>query len=208
LAKIIFIRHGETIWNTEKRLQGHLNSPLTSKGETQASLIAKRLKKGHFTSLYSSDLGRALQTAEYISNACNKPIIIDKELREHDFGIFQGLTYKEMEDKYPIEWNKYNSSNGFNYIIPQGESLKQRSERAIKVLNKIAERHKKETIVIVSHGEILSDILTYILEITPNNTSKFNKRNAAYNVFNKVGSEWTLDVWGDTSHLDKQSNTK
>jgi probable phosphoglycerate mutase len=92
MTRVIFIRHGQTIWNLEKREMGQLDSPLSEKGKMQAKAIAKRLESDSFTMLYSSDLGRAMQTAEYITSVTGKDIITDIELRERNMGIFQGYT--------------------------------------------------------------------------------------------------------------------
>lgn len=105
MTRVIFIRHGQTIWNLEKREMGQLDSPLSEKGKIQAIAIAKRLKNITFSKLYSSDLGRALQTAQYISDVTGKDIITDVDLRERNMGIFQGYTRKEMAERYPKEWS-------------------------------------------------------------------------------------------------------
>jgi len=204
MTEVTFIRHGQTEWNTEKREMGHLDSPLTKKGEKQAAALAERLKGHKFSALYSSDLGRALHTAQYISTAVNLPIITDEELRERNMGIFQGHTRKEMAKLYPFEWKQYNSEDKFDYIIPQGESQRQRYERSIRVFNRLADQHPKEKIVMVSHGGILRGIFEYVLNIAPGNEDSFKRRNATLNRFIKNGSQWSLDVWGDTSHLGSE----
>ena len=132
MTRVIFARHGQTIWNTEKREMGHLDSPLTKKGELQARALGKRLSTYDFSTLYSSDLGRAMQTSECIARACNKSIVQDEELRERNMGIFQGHTRKELAELFPDEWHQYNSENKFDYVIPNGESQRQRLERSIR----------------------------------------------------------------------------
>jgi probable phosphoglycerate mutase len=94
--KLICIRHGETQWNVEGREMGQLDSPLTPLGLRQAEAIADRLGKLEFDALYSSDLGRAVQTAEAIASRCGRDIRLDAGLRERNMGIFQGLTLEEM----------------------------------------------------------------------------------------------------------------
>jgi len=90
--KLVIVRHGETEWNVQHKVMGQLDSPLTSKGIRQAKAIGDRLRRLKFTSLYSSDLGRAVQTANIIAEICEKKIIFDAELREWNMGIFEGLT--------------------------------------------------------------------------------------------------------------------
>jgi broad specificity phosphatase PhoE len=203
VTNVIFIRHGQTVWNTERREMGQLDSPLSEKGKKQAEALAKRLQKVQFSALYSSDLGRALQTANYISKSSNKDIIKVKDLRERNMGIFQGLTKEEMAEKYPEEWEAYNSVNKFEFVIPEGESQRQRYERSISALNKLADKHPREDIVLVSHGGILMGLFEHVLGLPPGNGNRFKRRNATYNVFCRENGVWSLDTWGDTSHLSK-----
>ena len=109
--KILMIRHGEVTWNLEKRRIGQLDSALTKRGLTQSHAIAERLSRLSFDSLYSSDLGRALQTAEQISLASGNRVIICKELRERHLGVFQGLTRAQIQTQYP-EMQKIHSELG------------------------------------------------------------------------------------------------
>jgi probable phosphoglycerate mutase len=202
MARVIFIRHGETIWNVEGREMGQLDSPLTERGIRQAEAIATRLSAIGFSTLYSSDLGRARQTAEHISSKAGNPIVEDVELRERHMGIFQGLTRSEMKEKYPNEWAGYSSTEKFTYVIPNGESQEQRLERSISVMNRLAETHPEESIVVVSHGGILRGFFEYVLGLAPGNERRFKRRNATFNCFAKQGGAWSLEVWGDTSHLE------
>jgi broad specificity phosphatase PhoE len=204
MTRVIFIRHGQTLWNIEKREMGQLDSPLSEKGVMQAKAIAKRLANITFSTLYSSDLGRALQTAQFTSDITGKDIVTDIELRERNMGIFQGYTRKEMAERYPNEWSEYNSSKKFDYVIPNGESQRQRYERSIRVFNRLANKHPNDEIVIVSHGGILRGIFEYVLCLAPGDEGRFKRRNATYNVFCKENAQWSLEVWGDTSHLSNE----
>ncbi len=181
---------------------GHLDSPLSELGERQAEAIAKRLKQISFSCLYSSDLGRAIQTSTCISEACNIEIRIDIELRERNMGIFQGYTRSEMKQNFPSEWDQYHSANKFNYVIPEGESQRQRLERSIRVMNRLADSHPGETIVVVSHGGILRGFFEYVVGLEPGHQGRFLRKNAAFNSFLKDIGKWSLEVWGDTSHLE------
>ena len=101
--KLIAIRHGETEWNAQGREMGQLDSALTERGIQQARLVAGRLNQAVFHALYSSDLGRAIQTAEIIAAKCQKQVQLDAGLRERHMGIFQGLTLAEMRERFPKE---------------------------------------------------------------------------------------------------------
>jgi probable phosphoglycerate mutase len=201
MTRVIFIRHGETTWNKEGREMGHLDSPLSGLGEKQAVDIANRLSTISFTTLYSSDLGRALQTAARISEVSGKAVNTDIELRERNMGIFQGYTWSEMKEKFPSEWNEYHSEGKFDFVIPDGESQRQRLERSIRVMNRLSELHTDETIVVVSHGGMLRGFFEFVLGLKPGNEARFMRRNATYNSFIKSEGNWALEVWGDDSHL-------
>ena len=202
MTRVIFIRHGETLWNIEEREMGHLDSPLSDLGERQAKAIANRLNGVSFAHLFSSDLGRAIQTATYISEKTGHKIETDIELRERNMGIFQGYTRSEMKKHFPVEWNQYNSENKFEYVIPSGESQRQRLERSIRVMNRLADSHPDEAIVVVSHGGILRGFFEFVVGLEPGNEGRFLRRNATFNSFLKENGNWALEVWGDTSHLE------
>lgn len=180
---------------------GHLDSPLSELGEKQARAIARRLGQISFAALYSSDLGRAVQTAEYISRESGIEIATDVELRERNMGIFQGYTFPEMKEKFPTEWSEYHSDKKFEYVIPEGESQRQRRERSIRVMNRLSGSHQTETIVVVSHGGILRGFFEFVLGLTPGGEGRFVRRNGTYNSFLNNDGEWAVEVWGDDSHL-------
>src|SRR5262245_29104209 len=102
-TQLIIVRHGQTQWNLKLIRQGHLDSGLTEKGIAQAKALGERLARESFTALYSSDLGRAVQTAQMIAAATGHEIITDPRLRERHLGIFQGLKGDELREKFPGE---------------------------------------------------------------------------------------------------------
>jgi broad specificity phosphatase PhoE len=201
MTRLIFIRHGEALWNLEGREMGHLDSPLSPRGELQALAIAERLRSETFSHIYSSDLGRALQTAEAISSTCNKEIIKEPELRERNMGVWQGCTHKEIGEKYPEQLSRYND-NRWEYIIPEGESQKQRFNRTVVIMNTLAGRHKEEAVVVVSHSGVLRGFFEYVLDLKKGNEDRFIRTNATFNSFIFKNGKWALQVWGDSSHLN------
>src|SRR5688500_9825999 len=106
-TRVIVVRHGETAWNNEKRWQGHLDSPLTAKGLSQAQALARRLSGERFSALYTSDLGRAYQTAQLIAAATGHSVVLDSRLRERKLGVFQGLTSEEIRAVHAEEYELY-----------------------------------------------------------------------------------------------------
>ncbi|MFB2975619.1 histidine phosphatase family protein [Microseira sp. BLCC-F43] len=199
--KLVIVRHGETEWNVQNKATGQLDSPLTPKGIRQAYAIAERLRRLSFTTFYSSDLGRAVQTANIIAEICGKKVIFDSELREWNMGIFQGLTVSEMHQKFPQEQQDYERI-GFEYVIPEGESLRQCQDRGCLVLNAIAERHLDETVVVVTHGCLLMVFFEMVLGLPPGNSWRFKLHNGNLCVFEYVNKRWSLIVWNDVSHLE------
>jgi broad specificity phosphatase PhoE len=199
--RIIAIRHGETEWNALGREQGQLDSPLTARGLKQAEAVAGRLRQLRFSALYSSDLGRALHTAEIVAKATGARIEQDAGLRERHTGIFQGLTTAQMAAQYPSEYSAYRS-NPYAYRVPGGESAQQRTERSVRLMNALADRHADETIVIITHGGFLIGFFEHVLDLLPGNSWRFKRQNAAFNAFDREDGKWSLETWNDTSHLE------
>jgi probable phosphoglycerate mutase len=199
-TQIIIVRHGQTEWNIRGIRQGYLDSPLTAKGLAQAKALGQRLAREQFTTLYSSDLGRAVQTAQEIANVTGHPIVTDARLRERHLGIFQGLNADEINAKHPEE-RKAMRSRGPSYVIPGGESMAQQVERNIACLNDLAARHRGEQIVVVTHGGVVSAFFRHTLEISLEAPRRFEFVNAGINVFAREDANWMLLTWGDVSHL-------
>ena len=200
-TQIIIVRHGETLWNINGIRQGHLDSSLTESGRAQARALGERLKRERFDALYSSDLGRAVQTAQMIAELSGHEIVTDLRLRERHLGIFQGLSAEEMKQKYPEEY-QLNRSLSPDYVIPGGESIVQQVARNIACLNEIAEKHLGEAIVVVTHGGVLSGLFRHTFSIPFAAPRRFEFVNAGLNTFVYQGGDWFLQTWGDVSHLE------
>ena len=180
---------------------GQLDSPLSPRGEIQAAAIADRLSTISFQHLYTSDLGRAVQTARVISERSGIEMVLESGLRERNMGIFQGITREQKKARYPEIWKECKSV-GADYQIPGGgESINQRLQRSLETLNRLADAHPADTIVVVSHDGILRGFLSHILGLDSVSESRFVRANASFNSFLKQDGNWRLQVWGDTSHL-------
>ncbi len=199
-TQVIIFRHGETEWNLRLIRQGHPDSPLTERGLAQARALAERLTREKFTSLYSSDLGRAVQTAEKIANATGHSVITDPRLRERHLGIFQGLSGDEIRERFPEEY-KLHRTVGPTYVIPGGESVEQQAARNIAFLTELGAKHVGETVVVVTHGGVLSGLFRHTFSIPFTAPRRFDFTNAGLNVFNFEDGNWFLQTWGDVSHL-------
>lgn len=204
-TQLIMVRHGQTQWNLKLIRQGHLDSPLTEMGLAQAKALGDRLARETFSALYSSDLGRAVQTAQMIAAATGHEIVTDPRLRERHLGIFQGLNGDELKEKYPEEYRLHRTM-GPSYVIPGGESMRQQVERNVAYFNEIAEKHLGETIVVVTHGGVLSGFFRHALSIPLEAPRRFEFTNASLNVFTYEAGSWMLRTWGDVSHLSDGSS--
>lgn len=202
ITRVVVGRHGETIWNVEGRYQGQLDSALTATGLKQSRALATRLAGENFSTLYSSDLGRAMQTAEIISRQTSHTIVTNAGLRERHLGIFQGLRKKEIQQKFADEYRLF--KGGADYVVPGGESATQASARLVGCLEELARRHASERIVVVTHGGVASALLRHTLGIPPGAPRRFERPNASWNVFWFEDGKWFLETWGDISHLQAQ----
>jgi len=182
--------------------QGQLNSPLTEIGITQAEALSEGLMGKEIEIIYSSDLGRALQTASIISQKLKLPVFKEKRLLERNLGILQGLTMEEFRHQYPQDCNVYQSDD-LDYIIPGGESIRQCYERYIAGCNEIISKHKGQKVLIVAHSGIVSCLFCHTLQISFNQPRSFSLFNAAINVFSIKDDQWRLNTWGDISHLKR-----
>jgi len=197
--QLIVVRHGETQWNVEGREIGQLDSPLTLRGIEQAERLGRRLEKLSIAIIYSSDLGRTRHTAEIIATACRAPVQFDIALRERHMGIFQGLNAEERLARYPAEWQKY--ENDPDYPIPDGESGAQRTLRTVEAMNRIAESHRDQLVVAVTHSGILRGWFEHVLETPTGQGQRFRRDHASFNAFDYDG-QWALVTWNDLSHLN------
>ncbi|MDM8558008.1 histidine phosphatase family protein [Candidatus Parabeggiatoa sp. HSG14] len=200
MTKIFLIRHGETVWNVERIIQGHLDSPLTEKGITQIEALANHLKSQKFDALYSSDLGRAYQTAKCISKTTGLSIVTDKRLRERNLGIFQGIAKKVLKTKFPEE-SRFYEANDANYVIPEGESIKQLSKRCITYFEELLQKHAGQHILVTTHNGVLVTLLKHTMQLPLEVRPRFISKNSSINVFTYENNTWLLERLGDLSHL-------
>jgi len=200
MTRIIMIRHGETEWNQLGIYQGQLNSNLTENGRNQAIAIAQRLQNHKFDCLYSSDLGRAQETAQPVSKACNLPLQLEKGLRERNYGIFEGLEKNRVADVHSEAYISH-KTNDPHYDIPNGESMFQFQKRVWICIETLAKKHEGKSIIIVTHGGTIAAIVYKILSMDLSTKRPFSTLNTSYNEIYQSGDRWLLKVLGDTSHL-------
>ncbi|KAL1809900.1 hypothetical protein ACET3Z_026890 [Daucus carota] len=201
-AEIIVIRHGETEWNADGRIQGHLDVNLNEVGRQQADTVAARLsREPKISAVYSSDLSRAHETAEIIARNCGGlEVVKDRDLRERNLGALQGLVYHEIAKINPEAHKAFVSHSKDQEIPGGGESLNQLYRRATSCLQKIGEKHKGERVVVVTHGGFIRAL--HRRATTHHRVGKV--LNTSVNVFHlSDGGKWSIKTWGDVSHLSE-----
>lgn len=204
-TRIIAIRHGETSWNADSRIQGQRDVGLNDTGRWQARRVGEALADEEITAVYSSDLGRAHQTAQHISEATGIPVIADEGLRERSFGIFEGKTFDEIHEHFP------DHAQNWRKRIPDwqppegGESLLELRERVRNTMVELARRHPGEQIVVVAHGGVLDTLYRIATGQEVNSPRTWELPNGAINRLLWTPEGFTLVGWSDTQHLDQDA---
>ena len=159
MTKLYLTRHGETEWNEKGMMQGWQDSPLTELGENQAIWLRERMKNLHIDIIYSSPIGRAFDTAKIIKGDRNIPLITDEGLKEMNFGLWEGQNYEIL--KAADKDNHFNFWNVPSKYVPtgDGETFNEIKERSFNTINKILEKEKGKTILIVTHTITLKSFL-------------------------------------------------
>ena len=199
-TRICFIRHGETDWNAEKRIQGQLDIPLNEIGRAQALAMASYAAHFDFATVYSSDLNRAKQTAEALIEGRGLKVKALPQLRERHYGIFQNMTKDDASALYPEAYGHYEARD-MDYDFDTGESLRTFSQRVTQVVDWLAQQHTKHTIAVVAHAGVLDVLYRKATGRLLHTARDFVIPNCALNWFHIDGQGWHLDVWGDHYHL-------
>jgi probable phosphoglycerate mutase len=200
VATILLIRHGETDWNREKRLQGFIDIGLNAIGIEQAKLLASVLQSESIDAAYASDLVRAYDTAHTIAQHHQLEVLKDPSLRERCYGEIQGKTYAEIAVTHPENYEAWVTRNA--HFQPQdGESLQQFYDRVINGLKNIAKQHLGQTILVVAHGGVLDCVYRAAENIPLSEKRKIELLNTSLNRLKFDGEKFQIISWGDTSHL-------
>lgn len=159
MVTFIIVRHGETDYNKEHRVQGQINSTLTKQGLEQARAVTEFLAENYsIDAIYSSDLDRAINTAKPLAERLEKPIHPTKELRELHLGLWQGLLYEEAVERFPETARKRKEDPG-NTTYEEGESYRDLMQRATAEMERIAKENEGKTVAVFSHGGTIRAIL-------------------------------------------------
>nr|WP_264171351.1 histidine phosphatase family protein [Clostridium algidicarnis] len=200
-VNIYIARHGETKWNIEGRMQGFKNSDLTQRGIGDARSLGESLKDIDFDCIYSSPLGRALDTAKYIRQDDNTKIILDDSLKELNLGLWEGMTHEEIKEKYPIQYNNFRE-HPESFESQGGESFLELIKRVEKGLNNIIKDENHENILIVTHTCVIKAIS---IIVKGNDVKDFWNlpfiNNTSLTILEVINKEIKVLLEADVSHL-------
>ncbi|PIN05645.1 Phosphoglycerate mutase [Handroanthus impetiginosus] len=201
-AEIIVVRHGETEWNVERRIQGQADVDLNDVGRQQAVVVADRLsREPKISAIYSSDLKRAFDTSETIAKGCGVlEVTKDPDLQERHLGDLQGVLFDETEKVNPEAHRAFKSDRDDQEIPGGGESRIQLYQRCTSALQRIAKKHIGERVVVVSHGATI--------EALDRRAYPYGQYrgvpNASVSVFHvSAEDEWSIKSWADVSHVNQ-----
>jgi probable phosphoglycerate mutase len=201
MTRILAIRHGETAWNVDTRIQGQLDVPLNEVGRAQARRLALSLADEALAAVYSSDLQRALHTAQALAGPPGLTPRQDLDLRERRFGVFQGRTYIEIEAEFPElagRWKRREPDFG----APGGETLAEFYARCVSTFQRLAAAHRGETIAVVTHGGVLDCLYRAATRVELNAPRTWQIGNTSINRLLWTAEGFTLVGWGDLQHLE------
>jgi len=201
VTRICLVRHGETAWNAEGRVQGQLDIPLNEVGRAQARATAEVLAAQDFTAIYCSDLIRVRQTAEPTAKKLALPVAYDAALRERHFGMFERLTYVEVREKFPVEYARFRDKDP-EFDFQGGESLRGFNERSLKVVGDLIERHAGEQILVFTHGGVLEMVYRHARAVGLSTPRDFEIPNAGINWVEVSPPEWKVMQWAHVAHLE------
>jgi probable phosphoglycerate mutase len=201
-TRFCLIRHGETDWNAEKRIQGQIDIDLNATGEAQARAVRPGLAGQRFNAIYSSDLARAWRTAEIATAELAIAVSPAPTLRERHYGVFQGLTAPEAKLQQPEAYHHHHLRTP-DYAYGNGETLIAFSARIMDTLNHLAEQHRGGVVLAFTHGGVLDIVYRVATGRLLETPRDFAVPNAALNWLDCSAGAWTLRNWGDRRHLER-----
>ena len=200
-TRIVAVRHGETAWNVDTRIQGHLDIPLNDTGLWQAAQLGQALSGEPIAAIYASDLQRAHATGQAVAHTTGARLVAEPGLRERSFGHFQGRTFAEIEAELPEHARRWRQRDP--HFAPEGgETLVQLRERIAATTHRLAAQHTGGLVVLVAHGGVLDVLYRLATGQELQAPRTWQLANAAINRLLWTPEGLTLVGWADTQHLD------
>ena len=200
MARLFLVRHGITEYNSSRKFLGHTNVELSAEGFRQVKKLHDRLAKERIDAIYSSDLKRAMSSAEVISAGHEVEIVSCSELREINYGETECLTFEEIRKQYPElaeAIRKFSPDMSF----PGGETLQEFIARTLKFLDRLNQHAPEQKILIVSHGGAMRTLLCDLLGVGQSYWRTFRLDNASLSIVDTYSQRAILSLLNDTSHL-------
>ncbi|MCX7962042.1 MAG: histidine phosphatase family protein [Burkholderiales bacterium] len=199
MTRLVIVRHGETAWNAQRRVQGQIDVPLNETGRRQAEALAAALAGERLAAIWSSDLARARETAAAAAARLGLPVRLEPALRERHYGIFETLTYAEAKARYPEDYARFERREP-DYDFRTGESLRAFYERAVGCVRSIAALHAGESVLVFTHGGVLDKVYRFVTGMAITAPRDFAIPNCGINRL--AADPWRILVWADVSHLE------
>ena len=200
ITRICLVRHGETEWNAEGRVQGQTDIPLSPVGLRQAHAAAAVLCQHDFSAIYSSDLMRVRQTAEPSVRRLALPLQLDPDLRERHYGIFERMLYTEVRARYPQYYARFTEKDP-DFDFETGESLRTFYDRSLRAVMRIIERHRSEQVLVFTHGGVLDMVHRRARELGLSAQRDYGIPNCGINWIEVTQQGWNVHCWADVAHL-------
>jgi probable phosphoglycerate mutase len=202
MTELWLIRHGVTEWNRAHRVQGMLNIALADEGHRQAEQLAAHFRDvpplAHAS--YTSDLDRAHDTARPGTAQLGLPLNVDAGLRERKYGVFEGLSFPELAERFPEAADAVHNRRP-DYDMMGGESLRQFQQRVVSTLARIAAQHPHQRVLVFTHSGVIDMAHRYAMHIPVEAERRRSVPNASINRLEIDGEQWRALNWGDVSHL-------
>ena len=201
MGTLLIVRHGETEWNAEGRIQGHTDIGLSENGAQQARSLGQRLADRQIDVAYSSDLKRTSETARLALGDRNVVLNETPRLREYHKGIFEGMTLTEIQTQFPDEYPKYLEKD-LSYAPEGGETTRDVSTRMASIIQEIKAKHLDETVLVVSHGGALRAAMVSLLGMPLEGNWSFVFGNCGLTMVDTFADNAVLRLFNATSHIN------
>ncbi len=201
ITRLLVIRHGETAWNLEARIQGHTDIPLNEHGRWQAERLALALADEGVDAIYTSDLQRARDTAQAVARATGLTLQLDQGLRERNFGRLEGMTQNQVALLWPEEGRRWRERDP-TYGPEEGETLQSFYQRCVDTAERLAQLHPGQTVALVAHGGVLDCFYRAANHIPLQAPRTWTIGNVSINRLLYSPEGFSLLGWADTRHLD------
>ncbi len=205
ITRILAVRHGETAWNRDTRIQGHTDIDLNERGRWQAERLARSLRDEPIAAFYASDLSRARETAQAVARPHGGTVQTHAGLRERCFGRFEGHTWAELEARHPVETTAWRQRLP-DFAPPGGESLRQLQDRVVTAVSELAARHPGEQVLVVAHGGVLDILYRAATRLDLQAPRSWDLTNTAVNRLLWSPEGLSLVGWADTGHLQDENS--